>query len=89
MRRALPISAALLLLLLAPLGAGAQSDDKAYCEQLIVPINRYVQTPYDRGGAPDIEISEAINQCRSGDPAKGIPVLERKLRNNGFTLPKR
>ncbi len=87
MKRALPISAALLLL--SPLGARAQSDDKAYCEQLIVPINRYVQTPYDRGGAPDIEISEAINQCRSGTPAKGIPVLERKLRNNGFTLPKR
>ena len=87
MKRALPISAALFLL--SPLSAHAQSDDKAYCEQLIVPINRYVQTPYDRGGAPDIEISEAINQCRTGQPAKGIPVLERKLRNNGFTLPKR
>jgi hypothetical protein len=86
MRNAFPISAILLLL---PLAAQAQTDDKAYCEQLIVPILRYVQTPYDRGGAPDIEISEAINQCRSGNPAKGIPVLERKLRSNGFTLPKR
>jgi hypothetical protein len=86
MKRALLLSA---LLLLLPPGVRAQSDDKAYCEALIVPINRYVQTPYDRGGAPDIEISEAINQCRTGEPAKGIPVLERKLRNNGFTLPKR
>lgn len=87
MRRAFPISAALLLL--STLGAHAQSDDKAYCEQLTQLVNRYVQTPYDRGGAPDIQISEAINQCRSGNTAAGISVLERKLRNNGFTLPKR
>ncbi|MBV8393021.1 MAG: hypothetical protein JOY81_07545 [Alphaproteobacteria bacterium] len=79
----------LLALLAIPSAASAQSGDAAYCEQLASLANRYIQTPYDRGGAPDIDIAEAINQCRSGEPAKGIPVLERKLRSNGFTLPKR
>jgi hypothetical protein len=31
----------------------------------------------------------AISQCRSGNTAAGIPVLEKLLRNAGFDLPKR
>jgi len=30
-----------------------------------------------------------VAQCKAGDAAGGIPVLERKLRNAGFDLPKR
>ena len=32
---------------------------------------------------------EAIDDCNKGNTAAGIPVLEKKLRSNGFTLPKR
>jgi hypothetical protein len=31
----------------------------------------------------------AISDCQRGDTAAGIPVLEQKLRDGGFTLPKR
>jgi hypothetical protein len=31
----------------------------------------------------------AVSQCRSGNTAAGIPVLEKLLRNAGFDLPKR
>lgn len=71
-----------------PFAASAQSDDAAYCASLSALAIRYVQTPYDRG-APDIELANAVEDCSSGKRDHGIPVLERKLRNNGFTLPKR
>ena len=31
----------------------------------------------------------AIADCNKGNTAAGIPVLEKKLRTNGLTLPKR
>ena len=31
----------------------------------------------------------AVAQCRAGNTAAGIPVLEQKLRNNGLELPAR
>jgi hypothetical protein len=31
----------------------------------------------------------AIDQCERGNTAEGIPVLEKKLRDARFTLPKR
>jgi len=74
---------------LLPVAASAQSDDAVYCAALSTLAIRYVATPYDRGGAPDIELANATNDCRSGNFSRSIPVLERKLRNNGFTLPKR
>jgi len=39
--------------------------------------------------APDLTTLGAIDDCNKGKLAAGIAVLERKLRNNGFTLPKR
>jgi hypothetical protein len=85
MTRAALLSLAFLLL---PIAAQAQSDDAAYCANMSALANRYVQTPYDRG-APDIELANAVYDCQKGNFARSIPVLERKLRNNGFTLPKR
>jgi hypothetical protein len=68
----------------------AQTDDAAYCASLSALARRYlVGNPGEGRSAPDLDISIAIDQCRKGDTAAGIPVLERKLRNNGFTLPKR
>jgi hypothetical protein len=31
----------------------------------------------------------AMDRCDHGDTAAGIPILEKKLRNGGFTLPPR
>ena len=83
-----------LLLLLAdlllPLPASAQSDDAAYCAQLSALALRYLTGGSVEGrGVPDLQTSAAVNDCRSGKTAAGIPVLEKKLRSNGFTLPKR
>jgi hypothetical protein len=83
-----------LLLLLAavlmPLPALAQSDDAAYCAQLSSLALRYLTGgTVDGRGVPSLDTSAAVNDCRNGNTAAGIPVLEKKLRSNGFTLPKR
>jgi hypothetical protein len=80
----LPIACALL-----PFAASAQSDDAAYCAALSALATRYVAPSRDQGSAADVELNAAIDQCGGANRAAGIAVLERKLRNNGFTLPKR
>jgi hypothetical protein len=78
------------VLTLAPLAASAQSSDAAYCAELSTLANRYLTNGTAQGaGTPGIEVREATLACGKGDYAAGIPVLERKLRANGFTLPKR
>jgi hypothetical protein len=78
------------ILMLVPLAAAAQSDDGAYCGALSAMAIRYIASGTANGsGQPDLEIREATNACNAGQYARGIPVLERKLRANGFTLPKR
>ena len=77
-------------LLLLPLPTFAQSDDTAYCAQLGTLARRYVVGGTDLGrGMPDLETAAAIDDCSKGNTAAGIKVLEKKLRDNGFTLPKR
>ena len=82
----------LLLLACAALSstAVAQSDDAAYCAQLGSLALRYTGSAGGNGGLrPDFTTTEAIDDCNKGNTAAGIPVLEKKLRSNGFTLPKR
>ena len=81
----------ILLLLVAPVlapasSAVAQADDKAYCAQLSAFYRRYVQNA--TGRRVDVEALEALDDCRKGNTAAAIPVLEKKLRQGGFTLPK-
>jgi hypothetical protein len=83
---------ALLLLAGAELSSPpvAQSDDAAYCAQLGALALRYTGSAAGQGGLrPDFTTVGAIDDCRKGNTAAGIPVLEKTLRNNGFTLPKR
>jgi len=83
---------ALLLLASAALAspAVAQSDDAAYCAQLGALALRYTGSAGGQGGLrPDFTTVGAIDDCKKGNTAAGIPVLEKTLRNNGFTLPKR
>jgi hypothetical protein len=83
-------SALLVMLSLLPVAASAQASDSDYCAALTALANRYLVSSTGQGnGAPDLEIRAASNECAKGNFAGGIPVLERKLRANGFTLPKR
>jgi hypothetical protein len=44
----------------------------------------------ERGFAPESrDTSVAITQCQEGNPGPAIPVLEKLLRDNGFTVPTR
>jgi len=70
-----------------PIPAVAQSDDAAYCAQLGNLALRYTGSAGGNGGLrPDFDTLGAISDCKKGNTAAGIEVLERKLRNNGFTL---
>jgi hypothetical protein len=70
--------------------AVAQSGDAAYCARLADLARRYAGTGGGDGGLrPDLETLGAMTDCNKGNTAAGIPVLERKLRNNGVTLPSR
>jgi len=81
---------AMLLAASLPLAAAAQPGDIAYCDALIQQYNRYVikvgsHSP-NTGG---VDGQVAVAQCRAGNTAAGIPVLEQKLRNQGVALPGR
>lgn len=64
----------------------ARSDDKSYCTQVADLYRRYVHT--SPGWGSDVEAAHALDACRNGDP-KGLAVLEKKLQDNGITLPGR
>ena len=63
----------------------AQGDDKAYCAQLAAMYRRYVQN--GPGKRFDVEASVALDDCGKGNTVTAIPVLEKKLRESGFSLP--
>ena len=68
-----------------PATTHAQSDDKAYCAQLSALYRRYVQNA--PGRRFDVEASVALDDCQKGNTAAAIPVLQKKLRESGFTIP--
>ena len=80
----------LLTCFVLPTTVVAQADDAAYCRQLGDLAIRYTGSTGGEGRPMlDKTAFAAIADCNNGNTAAGIPVLERKLRNNGFTLPKR
>jgi len=79
-----------------PLAAQAQApgraDDLRYCARLSDLYVRYVgrsEGPPRTGMTPDVNGGVALAKCKAGDPAAAIPILERKLTDAGFTLPRR
>jgi hypothetical protein len=82
-----------LLALLLPATVLAQSSaaDIAYCNRLADLYERYIGrnefSPSRSYGRGSLEGDVASTQCRKGQPAQAIPVLERVIRGNGFTLP--
>jgi hypothetical protein len=80
-----------LFALLIPAAAFAQMSDADYCAALTQSYQTYVSTTAT-GRSPEptpIDAQNAIDQCKAGNTAAGIPVLERKLRDAKITLPKR
>ena len=87
-----PTGAALLLLasMVLPRPAAAQSADVAYCTKLSELALRYTGKVGHMGElSPKKETVIAVDNCKRGNTADGIPVLEKLLRDNGFTLPPR
>jgi hypothetical protein len=84
-----------LLAVLLPASALAQSTaaDVVYCNRLADLYTHYIGRSeggtYDdvRRGSLDTQVAAA--QCRQGITVTAIPILERELLNNGFTLPPR
>ena len=70
-------------------GAPAQTGDLAYCERLYELWVRYVPTLSKGHDSGTFEALASVDQCRQGDTAAGIAALEKKLRDNRFTLPVR
>ena len=64
-------------------------DDMAYCAQLSALYRRYLGNTGEGRTFPDVAAATAISDCERGNTAAGIPVLEKKLRDARFTLPKR
>ena len=79
----------LCLSLTAEAYAQAAADDMAYCAQLSALYRRYLGNTGEGRTFPDVAAATAMDQCERGNTASGIPVLERKLRDGRFTLPKR
>ena len=80
-----------------PVAASAQTgsgSDLAYCQALSETYVRFIgqdergayRAPYLRG---NLDAQVAVAKCRQGDAESAIPVLERVLTDNKFTLPAR
>ena len=67
--------------------AAAQGGDTAYCAQLSTLYRRYVQN--SPGRQYDAEAAVALDDCQKGNTGAGIPILEKKLLESGFTLPEK
>jgi hypothetical protein len=83
-------SLAVLLAATLPVTAVAQTNDAAYCNALIQRYQRYViKTGSHSPNTGSLDGQVAMEQCRGGNTAAGIPVLEQKLRGAGVGLPGR
>jgi hypothetical protein len=84
--------AAMGLPLVAQAQATSRAEDLRYCAVLSELYVRYVGRSEAGPNAPvrpDVNGGVALAKCKEGDAAAAIPILERKLRNGGFTLPPR
>jgi hypothetical protein len=89
MRGKLSIAFGLCLSLTAEAQGQTGSDDMAYCAQLSALYRRYLGNTGEGRTFPDVAAGAAMSECERGNAAAGIPVLEKKLRDARFTLPKR
>jgi hypothetical protein len=75
---------------LIPAAASAQMSDAEYCKALSDKYLTYVANMNSAMPHPTpVDAQTAIEQCKAGNAAPAIPVLEQKLRNARIDLPKR
>ena len=65
------------------------ASDLTYCENLYATYDRYIAPRGESRSTGGVDAIAAVDQCRRGNTAAGIPVLEKKLRDGLFTLPRR
>jgi hypothetical protein len=79
----------LVLALLAPIAAAAQSDDLAYCGKLYDMAVRYRGKAIMGDMRPTPPMTIAQEQCKAGNTTAGIGTLDRILRAGDITPPPR
>ena len=78
------------LALIAPTAMAQANRDLAYCERLYEMHDRYVARIKRNGSTMRDGMADlAVDRCRSGRFAEGIPVLEAKLAQAKIPLPDR
>ena len=82
MKTTLPLLAVGAALVLSVAASAQSPADIAYCKKLAVLWNTYVDLD------PPASVATALNTCHSAS-ASAIPVLEKALKDGGFTLPKK
>jgi hypothetical protein len=87
------IAVASVALVPAVIAAQPTGGDLAYCRALSQIYVRYIGHDWQYGNQQmfiaNNDAQVAVAKCEQGDAAGAIPVLERELRNNKFTLPPR
>ena len=89
MQRLLLVAAAITL---SSAASAQNAADARYCNKLVGLYRTYVNNPEDPKPSfqsPVASHESAIANCKAGNTAAGIPVLEQVLRDNKFTLPSR
>jgi hypothetical protein len=70
--------------------ASAQVSDATYCRRLTARYEAFVENMQGHSVQPgSLDGQVAIEKCKAGDTANGIPVLERKLKDAKIDLPSR
>jgi hypothetical protein len=73
-----------------PLAASAQASDATYCRRLSARYEAFIENMRGHSMQPGgLDGLVAIEQCKQGNTAAGIPVLERKLQDAKVDLPRR
>lgn len=86
-KRSLALAA---LLVLAANAASAQKSDAEYCGELAGLAYKFGGgSGGDGRSGPDLNTLGAITDCQKGRYDKGIPYLEKRLRDSRVTLPPR
>ena len=77
--------------LAAPALSQTKDADQKYCNALVAAYQKEAQGGHTRqGNVPrSLDITVAIDDCRSGNTASAIPTLEKYLRNQKVALPAR
>ena len=71
-----------------PVAAFAQSSDAQYCSALTDKYTQLLDMDQKHASQPQsLEARVAIEKCKAGDTAAGIPPLEKALRNARIDLP--